>query len=358
MRILYFAPIPFDGLKQRPQYLAEGLAKNHEVVYVEPTVSVMKYLLKGGERPAGQLREAGRNLHVLRLSGWLTAHRSLEAVTPLFCLAERLQLRKHLRWAELVWIGYAPWYGLVKSFRGRIVYDKMDEDRSITRNRLLRRLIEGREPQLVERADLIFVTAQRFYDALSPRKARVCLVKNALDPADVPQDAPPAADRVPGERVFGYVGMISHWFDMEAIRTILEADEGNRVVLVGPTEIPRLDHPRLQYVGAVPKAQVAGWIQMFDVCLYPFLKTPFLDTVDPVKIYEYLAQNKPVLAADSAEVRRFGSLLVRYGDPAALKAALAGPFVPPFANPRQLADFREENTWDRRVRQIEGELVR
>ena len=51
MKILYFSPIEYQGLKQRPQYIAEGLARQHEVTYVDPTVSMMKFLLKGGEKP-------------------------------------------------------------------------------------------------------------------------------------------------------------------------------------------------------------------------------------------------------------------------------------------------------------------
>ena len=50
MKILYFSPIEYQGLKQRPQYIAEGLARQHEVTYVDPTVSMMKFLLKGGEK--------------------------------------------------------------------------------------------------------------------------------------------------------------------------------------------------------------------------------------------------------------------------------------------------------------------
>ncbi len=47
VKILYLAPIPYDGLRQRPQYIADGLAQKHEVIYVNPTVSWLKYLLKG-----------------------------------------------------------------------------------------------------------------------------------------------------------------------------------------------------------------------------------------------------------------------------------------------------------------------
>lgn len=106
--------------------------------------------------------------------------------------------------------------------------------------------------------------------------------------------------------------MISHWFDVDAIQTILDADPYNRVVLVGPSEIDLPTHERLVCVGSAPKEDVASWIRSFDVCLYPFKRTAFIDTINPVKIYEYLAENKPVLAADSLEINKFGHRLFTY----------------------------------------------
>ena len=64
MKILYFSPIEYQGLKQRPQYIAEGLARQHEVTYVDPTVSMMKFLLKGGEKPGGYAYRVNEHLKV------------------------------------------------------------------------------------------------------------------------------------------------------------------------------------------------------------------------------------------------------------------------------------------------------
>lgn len=355
MKILYFAPIPYDELRQRPQYLADGLSKEHDVTYVEPTVSLMKYVIKGGERPNGCRRNVSESLHILRLSGWMTAHRSFEAVSPLLCASEKRQLTPLLRQADLVWIGYAPWFYSVRDFTGRIVYDKMDEDRSITKNELLRKLIEKVEPKLIERADTVFVTAQRFYEEIRPQKEHTFLVRNAVD-MSTPKNKQVAIIKKPGTRVFGYVGMISHWFDMDAIRTILESNDTNRVVLVGPTEIPRLTHPRLTYTGAVPKKDVDSWIESFDVCLYPFCRTDFLDTIDPVKIYEYLAHNKPILAVDSAEIRKFGDKVYRYRDQEELCARLLSHLPVPFGSETERDAFVAENTWEQRMQDIKTTL--
>ena len=113
MKILYFSPIEYQGLKQRPQYIAEGLARQHEVTYVDPTVSMMKFLLKGGEKPGGYAYRVNEHLKVVRLSGAFSVHRSLEALGGWVAFSERLQLRKYLWEADLVWIGYCPWYSLL-----------------------------------------------------------------------------------------------------------------------------------------------------------------------------------------------------------------------------------------------------
>ncbi len=125
MKILYFSPIPYDGLCQRPQYLARGLAQEHEVIYIEPTVSMMKFLLKGGEKPLSRSYEISDKLRVRRLDGRFSLHRSLEGLWSGFGVPERLQLKALLKQADAVWIGFAPWYDLVRGFQGRVIYDRI-----------------------------------------------------------------------------------------------------------------------------------------------------------------------------------------------------------------------------------------
>ena len=348
MKILYFSPIEYRGLKQRPQYIAEGLAREHEVTYVDPTVSMMKFLLKGGERPGGYTYRVNEHLKVVRLNGTFSAHRSLEALGGWIAFPERLQLRRFLREADLVWIGYCPWYSLLKGYRGAVVYDKMDDDTGLTQNELLKKLIRKVEPPLVERADLLFVTAQKFHDEFRAKGKHPYVVPNAVDRSVMARLTGGTPEKLSGQ-MFGYVGMISHWFDVDAVRTILDAAPRNRVVLVGPSEIELPVHPRLVCTGRVPKEEVDGWIRSFDVCLYPFQRTPLIDTIDPVKIYEYLAQNKPVLAADSLEMNKFGALIFTYRTQAQLRE-LAGRDLPaPFSCQEQQSRFVEENCWDSRM---------
>ena len=128
-----------------------------------------------------------------------------------------------------------------------------------------------------------------------------------------------------------------------------DADQRDRVVLVGPSEIELPVHPRLVCTGRIPKERVDGWIRSFDVCLYPFQRTPLIDTIDPVKIYEYLAHNKPILAADSLEMNKFGSLVFTYRTQEQLRELVGRDLPVPFGCQEQRSRFVEENCWDSRM---------
>ena len=349
MKILYFAPIPYSGLKQRPQFIAELLAEQHEVYYIDPTISILKF--KNHDFKS-MCYNPLPNLHVLRLSGALTLYRSIESLDFLHLntISERIQLRNIISDCDLVWVGYPLWYYVIFKIKNKkLLYDKMDDNALITRSWLLRRLILQVEPKLIHRADRIFVTAQKFYEDIVKQNPNTHLVQNAVSD-EVPLIK--GTNNNSGRQIFGYVGTISHWLDFDAILTILNADEKNYVMLVGPIEIPQITHPRITYLGVVPHKKIPELIQEFDVCLYTFQKIPLLDTIDPVKIYEYLAQNKPVLAVKSRETEKFGDRLTLYDNIVELEEIAKKKFGEPFQTEEERMQFIYKNSWKARVKNI------
>lgn len=356
MKIAYFAPIYFDYLKQRPQHLAELLAKNHQVFYIEPTISLMRYLLKGGKTCSALAYDAGTNLRVIRANGVCTLHKSLEAydILNLNTISEFFQLRHIVEQCDMIWVGYPGWYHLIKRFHHKkIVYDKMDEDSQIATNPLLRKVLIESEPKLIELADAVFVTCEKFYDRIKQGKRNVYLVRNGVsfDFAGCMDKAEPHE-----KKVFGYVGTISHWFDFEVLDTILEENSNNEIVLVGNNMMPEIKNSRIRYIGPVKKEKVAEYIRSFDVCLYNFKRTELLDTINPVKIYEYLALNKPVLAVRSQETEFFKGLLMVYESQKDVVQCLRQNIEAPFKTEQERKLFLEDNSWEARVQIIEKVL--
>ena len=352
MKILYLAPVPYNGIKQRPQYLADGLSREHEVVYMEPTSSGIKSWFRKDLLSDKNVRRESERLSIVRLDGTWTFPRMLSAICQKFSQPEKKKLAQYLFHADLVWVGTCVWYPLIKDYSGKIVYDKMDEEAELAVNPLIRRLIMQSEPLLLVRMSLFFVTARIFFERYSALGLHPILIPNAVDKTQALQVWPVTKRAEQGTRIFGYVGMISHWFDWEAIRTILSASPQNRIVLVGPATVPLLEDPRIEYIGIVNKSEVGKWIEFFDVCLYPFQRSSLIHTINPVKVYEYLAQNKPVLAAKSTEIDVFGKQVKTYTDFIQLHALASTFLPPPFATEIERIQFVIANDWEERSTRV------
>ena len=126
MKIAYFAPIYFDYLKQRPQHFAELLSQHHEVIYIEPTISLMRYLIKGGTSFHGIYYQVTENLKVIRVDGCCTLHKSLDYfdLFNLNSISEYVQLKNIVESCDIIWTGYPGWYNLISRFKNKLViYD-------------------------------------------------------------------------------------------------------------------------------------------------------------------------------------------------------------------------------------------
>ena len=69
--------------------------------------------------------------------------------------------------------------------------------------------------------------------------------------------------------------------------------------------------------GPVPPSEVADFFAATDVGLYPGDQTAYFDAACPLKVLEYSAAGKPVVATDLAELRRWGFPNVRLAAPTA-----------------------------------------
>ena len=352
MTIAYFAPIPFRFLKQRPQFLAEELSKKHDVYYVEPTIPLLRKLIKGGELWYGKNEDITASLHIIRANGFFTGHRMFDRIDflRLNSLAERIQIEKRIPKPDVFWIGYVGWYPVVSHFSGCLIYDKMDENSLLASNEFLQDHLATIEKSLLKRANIIFTTAKLLYENAKKVNENVFLVPNAVVKNRVPVKL--SSDSNTDKRVYGYVGMIDHWFDLDTVRIIVEADRNNYIELVGPNNIPEFVHPRVKYTGLVESDRVMSMIDNFDVCLYPFKNSALLDTINPVKIYEYLSMNKPIIAVDSKETRQFGNRLHLYSNEETLYQLVQTALPRPFISDIDRVHFVGENCWEKRGNDI------
>lgn len=352
MKILYFAPLAFGDLKQRPQEIAEALSKKHEVWYVEPTISFIGTLKNRSLHCCADAYDLSPTLHVIRLEGRLALPIRLQFLDPLRLntISEKKQLSKLFKTCDVIWIGYEVWERLLPAnLTGILVYDKMDDNAQLSSDQRIKQFLIQSEKQLIEKSSLIFVTARQFLERFSA-VPNVHLIPNGLH-YQLPKGNNKAGKIE--KKIFGYIGKISHWFDTDAIIRLAEANPNCEIVLVGPYDNLDILCSNVKYIGSVPKEEVPDWICSFDVCLYPFKQNELLDTINPVKIYEYLAYNKPVLAVNSKEMQAFKDLVYLYNNYDELISLSHSNLTLPFDGEVQREAFLNKNSWNCRVKQIE-----
>jgi teichuronic acid biosynthesis glycosyltransferase TuaH len=143
------------------------------------------------------------------------------------------------------------------------------------------------------------------------RMRGVRLIPNAVDVArfSTPQQRPMDLPMLP---IAMYVGTLHEdRLDVDLCRRLgqrLEA-QGGAFVLVGPNaltarndEFLRLT-PGVVLLGARENQSIPGYMQHADALIVPHIVDDFTDSLDPIKMYEYQAVRRPIVATPVAGFR-------------------------------------------------------
>ena len=117
------------------------------------------------------------------------------------------------------------------------------------------------------------------------------------------------------------------------------------------------------FVGQQPYESLPRWAKAFDVAIIPYRQNQQVQNANPLKLREYLATGKPVVAVPTAEVEKFRDVLEiepeREGFLAAIERSLATDS--PDRRSARMAAVRDMS-WDHRVDEtlkiVNGLLVR
>lgn len=363
MKILYLALVDWFSIKQRPQFIAQGLSKNQRVYYVgrrlwrknlvvreqNDTISGNLKILRLFDLPAGRLEPVRKVIHLV--------YREIFRLTDKLKDFEVIWLTHPLQWT------YIP----CSSFEQKlVVYDNMDYYVNFTNDLKLKAQIRQYEQELVDYAKVIFVSSQQLKSNLindyGVTAEKIHIVNNGVDNKLLRQGLATIENIEPKKYRVGYLGMVAPWFDFELVGRYAQRHSELVFEIVGPVSPDSkadLDNllkssDNIYWQGPVPHSEVAKYIERFDVCLMPFRSSNLVDAVNPVKIYEYLAFGKPTVATLTMETEQFNEYIYTYSSPKEFEQALDRALRESDSKlARRRYAFSKENSWEKRVLEIE-----
>jgi teichuronic acid biosynthesis glycosyltransferase TuaH len=377
--VIFVSMEDWDQVWRRNQFVCATLAQRHptmKILFVGMPVNVSRelrhgrLLLRAATVPAPGV--AGVTVtHPVKLlpdslpggraiNGWLFRHH-VRRVARLMGLGRRE--------GPVLWLNpHGAVHMAGRMGESAVVYDVTDDWSQMSQSVAAAELVRRQDAELCGKADAVIVCSERLAELKRPLNRNVHLILNGVDAGHYAGvldggAATPAAAAGWRRPVLGYTGTVHpDRVDVELVRTVAERWAGS-VVLVGPDLLrgedrERLDLPNVHRVGPVAYADVPGVMAAFDVCVVPHRMTAFTESLNPIKLWEYLAAGKPIVSTDVAGFRDFPELvrLARTADEfvAAAHAAVAEAGT---AEGAKLAEGRRavaaENSWERRVDEVE-----
>lgn len=354
----------WHGMWQRPQALAAALARTGacRVIYVNPPYfSVFGYLR--GRRSWSGICQADGGVTVIDLPPLLPKGALIPVIARLNHAIQRPTLYRHLRalgvQRPVLMLTSPADHSLIdQSQAGCVIYDCMDRHALFYTGRV-RRAIEGEQARLLASADGCIASAGAIADdvrAESPGLP-VALIHNGVESSllEAPVAPDPEIVGLPGP-IIGFVGYVGSWVDVARIAAIAGAFPDGSVVVIGPlgADVSALRAlPNVHFTGKQPHAHLSSIIDAFDVGIIPFHMSELTEAVHPLKVYDYLARGKPVVASPLRELlplRDYVTLASDHEDwPRLIRLALEVSFA---AQAEARRDFARSNTWDTRAVQV------
>ena len=213
---------------------------------------------------------------------------------------------------------------------------------------------DEKEKEIIKKSDILIATAhdlKKRIESMSEGR-EVTIIPNAVN-TDIfqntkyyerPKDLPEA------KSVIMYTGSLyGKWFDWDIIRDISREFPESAVVLIGNYNkyCPHDNLKNVYFLGLKQQIELPSYLYYADVCIIPFKIDKLTDAISPLKIYEYLAMGKPVVATNMKELHNIPYTLTANTNKEFVQLLRTALKQKP--DKKIISNFIKENSWKNRI---------
>jgi glycosyltransferase involved in cell wall biosynthesis len=173
------------------------------------------------------------------------------------------------------------------------------------------------ENLVIKQADIILAVSEKLFHKARSINSNTYYLPNATNFNNFNRVAQnieiaPQILRIPGPRI-GYVGKITPWrIDFDLIKFVAKSKPDWSIIMIGPIHPEAKDlvndlskSENIFILGPKNYYSLPEYMKGFDCCIIPHLIDPLTESMDPIKLYDYMATGKPVVATALTEANKF-----------------------------------------------------
>ena len=311
-------------------HLMRVLSKDNRILWVNaianrmPTASSkdMSRIFKKLKSFTEPIKEVEPNIFVVNplavpaygLSAAVTLNRS-------FLISQIKRAMKHLDFKRPVNMVFNPAAGMIAGKLGEdeLIYYCVDEYTAFTGvSPGLRKI----EEDLFRKADLVIVSADKLYESKKQFNPNTFIIPHGVD-YDHFRTALEEKTEIPSDLadlpkpIIGFHGLLADWVDFELLKKVALHFWSGSMVLLGKVTVDAEQKikvlrsiPNIHQLGRQPYADLPAYCKGFDVALNPFVINELTESVNPLKVREYLAAGLPVVSTNIREMKNIGNCRV------------------------------------------------
>jgi glycosyltransferase involved in cell wall biosynthesis len=370
--------VTWDDHWATPQQQMSRLARHNRIFFVDQPISPASFFtgIRKREAVARQLRrwrqgyrEVAKNVYAGSPPPILPL-RNLKLVNSLNAIILRRWLARQVRRLNMrdpiYWNFQPAMPGLGSAVEPSLsVYHCVDDFSGVPHWWNMPASVRAREAASCREADVVICTGRMLVEERRKHNANIHFVPEGADvelfATALDETTPPPEDMAELKgKVVGYIGVVDFRLDAELLAYMAERRPDWSFPIIGPVKgdtqgLDRLRELRnVRFFGNRPIAQLPAYLKAMDVGLIPYVLNDFTHHIFPLKLYEYMAAGKPIVATDMEEMRAYdgnGLTIARSNEEflAAVDRAIAGD-TPELAAQRSSAAATE--SWDHRVEEV------